>query len=162
RERPGARHQAEGKSQKPEPGPAQPAADEKGSVEVSGRVVDPDGKPVAGAKVFFVRYLLGLSNPPPLTVTSDAEGRFRLRVSRTGYQEDYQKTQWLRGAVIALGKDFAPGWVGGENVEKLANVTIKLRKDVPIEGRVVDLQGEPVAGVSVQVRSVSIREDGGD
>src|SRR5262249_44939491 len=151
-------------SQKPGPAAAQPpAADEEGDrVEVSGRVVDPDGKPVAGAKVFFARYILGLRNPPPPAVTSDAEGRFRLRVSRAGYQEDYEKAQWLRGAVVALGKGFAPGWVGGDNAEQLTDVTVKLARDVPIEGRVVDLQGRPVAGVSVQVRSVRFREDGGD
>jgi RNA polymerase sigma factor (sigma-70 family) len=165
RERPAESQRSEVRGQKSEVGNQGPqrAAEEKGdSVAVSGCVVDPEGKPVAGAKVFFVRYILGERNPPPPTVISDDDGRFRLRVSRTGYQEAHEKNLWLRGAVIALGKDFAPGWVGGDNIEKLANVTIRLRNDVPIEGRVLDLQGQPVAGVSVQVRSVRLRENGGD
>jgi RNA polymerase sigma factor (sigma-70 family) len=150
---------------KPQPGPAaaKPAANEKAdAVEVSGRVVDPDGKPFAGAKVFFARYILGEDGPPPPTVTSDAEGRFRLRVSRAGYPEEYMKPQWMRGAVVAVGQGFAFGWAGAGSAEKLADVTIKLAREVPIEGRVVDLQGQPIAGVTVQVRSVRCREDGGD
>jgi hypothetical protein len=137
------------------------STDEKDdAVLVSGRVVDPDGKAVAGAKVFFARCITrtpdASSGPPPIT---DADGRFRLPVSRTGYKDDY-KSLWMRGAVVALGKGFAFGWVGADNAEKLTNVAVQLRRDVPIEGRVVDLQGKPVAGVNVQMRSVSFREDG--
>jgi RNA polymerase sigma factor (sigma-70 family) len=142
-----------------------PATDEKGdSIEVSGRVVDPSGKPVAGAKVFFKRYILDLGEQPPGAVTSDAEGRFRLRVARTGYRTgyDHEKTHWLRGAVVAVARGFAPGWVGADNVEKLANVTVQLVRDVPIEGRVVDLEGKPIAAVSVRVRSVGFRLEGED
>jgi RNA polymerase sigma factor (sigma-70 family) len=141
------------------------AADEKADgIEVSGRVVDPDGKPFAGAKVFFARSVLAFRDtpPPPPTATSDAQGRFRLRVPRAGYQTDHEKGHWLQGAVVAVGQGFAPGWAGGDNAEKLADVTIKLTRDVPVEGRVVDLQGRPVAGVKVQVLSVKVREDGGD
>jgi hypothetical protein len=150
-------------SQKPGPAAAKPTAAEKGdSIEVSGRVVDPDGKPFAGAKVFFARYILALRAPPPPAVTSDAEGRFRLRVSRTGYQSEDEKAHWLRGAVVALAKGDGHGGVGADNAEKLANVTVKLVKEVPIAGRVVDLQGKPIAGVRVRVLSVSFRADGGD
>jgi RNA polymerase sigma factor (sigma-70 family) len=136
-------------------------AQEQGdSIAVSGRVVDPAGKAFPGATVFFARYILGERNRPAAAVTSDAQGRFRLRVSRTGYQEDYEKNLWLRGAVVAVGQGFAPGWVGADSALKLTNVTIKLGKDVPIHGRVVDLQGKPIAGVSVQLRNVAFREDG--
>jgi RNA polymerase sigma factor (sigma-70 family) len=162
RERPAGSPKPEGGSPKPHPAAAaaRPAGEKGDSVPVSGRVVDPEGKPVAGAKVFFARYILGLRNLPPVAITSDAKGRFRLDVSRTGYQEDYEKNLWLRGAVVAVRRGFAPGWVGADSADKLANVTIKLGKDVPIKGRVVDLQGKPVAGVRVQVRSVAFCEDG--
>jgi hypothetical protein len=93
-------------SRKPEP-PAPrerakpPAADEKrNSVEVSGRVVDPDGKPVAGAKVFYAHNVLAFHRdpppPPPPSVTTDAKGRFRFRVSKTGYLFAVEKGDWLR------------------------------------------------------------------
>src|SRR5262249_39336645 len=134
------------------------------SVAVSGRVVDPEGKPVAGAKVFFARGILAHRDPPPPpppAVTSAADGRFRLRVSRTGYPEEYMKAQWMRGAVVALGKGFGFGWAGADSAEKLTDVTVRLGKDVPIEGRVLDLQGQPVAGVRVSPRLVRFQETGG-
>jgi RNA polymerase sigma factor (sigma-70 family) len=151
-------------SQKSEDRGQKPAADEKGdSVEVRGRVVDPAGKPVAGAKVYFARYIL--PDPPAQpsdTATSDAEGRFRLRVSRLGYSEQYMKARWMQGAVVAVGQGTTFGWAGAFSAEKLTNTTIKLGKEVPITGRVLDLEGKPIAGVSVQVRGVRVRQDGGD
>src|SRR5262249_34506150 len=126
----------------------------------------PDGKSVAGAKVFFARSMLDRRDEPPPappTVTSDAEGRFRLSVSRSGYKahDEYEKEHWLQGAVVAVGRGYGPGFVRADNAEKLANVTVPLMKDVPIEGRMVDLQGKPVAGARVQVRSFA-GDDGPD
>jgi RNA polymerase sigma factor (sigma-70 family) len=158
RQPPAGSQKSEVKGQKPV------AADEKGdSVEVSGRVVGPDGKPVAGARVYFARYILREPAPQPAaTVTSDADGRFRLRVSRTGYPEQYMKPQWMRGAVVAVGQGNTFGWAGADSAEKLTNVTITLARDVPIAGRVLDLEGKPIAGARVQVRGVRVRQDGGD
>jgi RNA polymerase sigma factor (sigma-70 family) len=139
------------------------AADDKSdSVEVSGRVVAPDGKPFAGAKVYFAHYIQ--RDPPagPAAVSSDAEGRFRLRVSRTGYPEKFMKAVWMQGAVVAVGQGNTFGWAGADHADQLTNVTIRLSRDVPITGRVLDLQGKPIAGVSVQVRGVRVRQDGGD
>jgi RNA polymerase sigma factor (sigma-70 family) len=150
-------------SPKPEPAAAKerekpPATDEKGdSVEVSGRVVDPDGKPVAGAKVFFARSNLAFRRdpppPPPPSVSTDAKGRFRFRVSKTGYLFAVEKVDWLSGGVFAVASGYAAGSVYNDRAEKLVDVTIKLTRDVPIQGRVFDLEGRPVAGVSVRVQS---------
>jgi RNA polymerase sigma factor (sigma-70 family) len=132
------------------------------SVEVSGRVVDPDGKPFAGATVFFTHYILSGRGSRPPAVTSDAAGRFRLRVSRTGYPEEYMKAHWMRGAVVAVGRGFGFGWAGTDDAAKLTDVTVRLTREVPITGRVIDLQGKPIGGVTVQVRGVRCRQDGGD
>jgi RNA polymerase sigma factor (sigma-70 family) len=140
-----------------------PAVDEKGnSVEVSGRVVDPDGKPVSGAKVFFARSVLAFFRdpppPPPASVSTDAKGRFRFRVSKTGYLFAEEKAEWLEGGLVGVAPGYGPGWAYGEGAEKLVDVTIKLVKDVPIKGRVLDLEGKPVAGVSVRVRGYYLAE----
>ncbi len=154
--------------QKPAAAPARaaalaPAVQEKGnSALVSGRVVGPDGKPVSGAKVFFARNVLAFerASPPPLppAAAADARGRFRLRVSRTGYLFAEEKADWLQGGVVAVAPGYGPGWVYNDSAEKLADVTIKLVKDVPIKGRVRDLEGKPVAGVSVRVKSYYLGE----
>jgi RNA polymerase sigma factor (sigma-70 family) len=164
REPPGGSPQAAVRMQEPAPAAAPPpAADTEGdSVEVSGRVVDPEGKPVAGAQVFFARNVLAFWRdpppPPPRPTTTDAEGRFRFRVSTTGYLFAEEKADWLQGSVVGVAPGYGPGWVYNDSAEKLADVTIKLIKDVPIEGRVLDLEGKPVAGVSVRVRSYHLRD----
>jgi RNA polymerase sigma factor (sigma-70 family) len=132
------------------------------TVLVTGRVVDPAGKPVAGAKVYYSRSTLLLRDPPPpppAPATADARGQFRFRISRTGYLAEYEKAYWLQGAVIGVSPGYGPAWVGRDNAEKLSDVTLKLVKDVPIEGRVLDLEGKPIAGVSVRVRGFHLRED---
>jgi RNA polymerase sigma factor (sigma-70 family) len=173
RESPAGSPKSDARNQKPEPAATKDAAKRQATdepddaIDVNGRVVDLDGRPFVGAKVFFARSVLVRRDapaPPPPAVTTDADGRFRLRVSRTGYLpgDEYEKDHWLRGVVVAVGQGFGPGWVGAASAEKLTNVTVKLTKEVPIAGRVLDLQGQPVAGVSVQVRSVHCRQDGGD
>jgi RNA polymerase sigma factor (sigma-70 family) len=132
------------------------------NVRVSGRVIDPTGKPVGEAKVFFARSFFPSSDPPPPVVMSDAEGRFNLAISRTGYVNEYDKDRWLTGAVVAVAPGHAPGWVKADHVEKLKDPTIALKNDVPIQGRLIDLQGLAIAGVEVQVRTIGIRADGGD
>ena len=52
---------------------------EWGTVEVPGRVVGPDGKPVAGATIFLRKY--GVRVPGRKT-TTDAEGQFRFTTFR--------------------------------------------------------------------------------
>jgi RNA polymerase sigma factor (sigma-70 family) len=165
REQPVERQKPEVSSQKPKPAAAPPpAADEKGdSIEMSGRVVDPAGKPVAGAKVFFARTVLAFHRDPPPppprpATTTDAQGRFRFRVRRTGYLYAEEKADWLQGGLVAVAQGYGPGWGYNDSVEKLAGVTIKLIKDVPIAGRVLNLEGKPVAGVSVRVRSYHLRD----
>jgi RNA polymerase sigma factor (sigma-70 family) len=163
-QQPAAQPKSQAANQAAQPAPAREGAkDEKETIEVSGRVVDPDGKPVAGAKVFYTRAVLAFwRDPPPpappTPTTTDAEGRFRFRVSRTGYLFAEEKADWLKGGVVGVAEGYGPGWVYNDGAEKRAGVTIQLIKDVPIEGRVLDLEGRPVAGVSVRVRSYHLGE----
>ncbi|MDT9002221.1 carboxypeptidase regulatory-like domain-containing protein [Paucibacter sp. APW11] len=59
---------------------AAPALAQNTTAAVGGRVVSPDGKPVAGAQVVIRHVESGSSN----TLTSDAEGRFSIRGLRVG------------------------------------------------------------------------------
>src|SRR5262249_18275667 len=56
-------------------------------------------------------------------------------------------------AVIA---GYGPAWATVYKPEPLADCTLKLVKDdVPIDGRVVDLEGRPIRGVTVRVMGVN-------
>jgi RNA polymerase sigma factor (sigma-70 family) len=130
--------------------PVVPAAlPKEDTVAISGRVLDPEGKPFEGAKLYvaFQRdFALEHRPPPAVRATSQARGRFQLSVPKAEFDES--KTQ-----VVALAPGYGPGWVELERPEAAANLTLQLVKDdVPINGRVLDLQGRPLSGITVHVR----------
>jgi RNA polymerase sigma factor (sigma-70 family) len=147
---------------KPPPGAALPAAaaakadgpreNPSGEVQVSGRVLDPDGSPFAGAKVSFHRHRPGPGDTA--AVVTDSEGRFRFRIRRTIDEREDGGSGVLRGVVVGVANGHGPGLVFTSSAEQLANVTVRLLKDMPVEGRVLSLEGQPIAGVRLHVRDV--------
>src|SRR5262249_54887040 len=148
---PAAPQQAKGSPQpSAEKKPAEPAKDkEKGPIDVSGQVLDPDGKPAAGAKV----YLLGSKRIGAEAVaTADADGKFRF----TAKPEDVG----FDGRVLAAAEGHAPDWIDLSRCEQGA-VTLRLRTDdVPFTGRVVTLEGQPVAGATVEAERLGAPAEG--
>jgi RNA polymerase sigma factor (sigma-70 family) len=120
------------------------------TVLVAGRVLGPDGKPVGGAKVFF--HTKGKSKEGTRT---GADGRFRLEVSKAEIEG--------RGQVVASVAGLGPDWLRLRGRPDLKDITLHLVKDdLPISGRILDLEGMPIAGLSVEVASLEARVNGGD
>src|SRR5262249_12953139 len=110
------------------------------------RVVDTAGKPVAGAKLFLVSPWQANSSLPAakLQATTDADGRFEFRAK--------SHSPTMLGFLVATAHGYGPNSSPADPNEDL---TITLPKDdVPITGRVVDLQGKPVAGATISVLHV--------
>jgi RNA polymerase sigma factor (sigma-70 family) len=134
---------------------AQAAGEDEGEVvEVGGRVLDPDGRPFAGARIVFhnqkPREKDLPTGPPPARATSDADGRFRFQIGDPGLRLLQARARWSHPTVAALAAGYGPGWATFTSAETARDLTIRLvRDDVPIEGRVLDLEGRPVAGVTV-------------
>jgi RNA polymerase sigma factor (sigma-70 family) len=136
---------------------APPRADEARpeSVTYAGRVIDSDGNPVAGAKLFAVYYTPKVV-PIPEGGTTDKDGKFKFTVPTKDFDGSASAQPWNEVVVYAV----APGY--GLNLADFnqarpdyANLTLHLAKDdVPITGRITDLQGKPVAGASVTVREL--------
>jgi protocatechuate 3,4-dioxygenase beta subunit len=149
---------------KPGPVPAAEKANSPGEpAEVRGRVLDPEGKPVAGARVSY------LQNKPPqeqaafypsaFSGAADGSGRFRLAVTMHG-RSPYRAFNPI-GTLTATAPGYAPAAIHVGAPEELEDFTLRLVKDdVPIEGRLIDLEGKPVAGVTV--RPVHVRANLGD
>ncbi len=117
---------------------AQPPAD---AAEVSGRVLDPDGKPLAGARLYLLEASRPAQTPPAARATTDGEGRFRLALGDGGK------------VLFAAADGYGPAWT--RDLAGPGEVTLRLaRDDVPISGRILDLEGRPLAGVTLRVQEL--------
>ncbi len=133
---------------------------------VSGRVIDPDGKPIAGATVTAARYRRGnighfnqFSERQELDRSlTDRAGRFRLTFEDTDVSasEDQELSHpWSRPAIVAWAPGFGPAWPEALAKDVTEDKPLELvRDDVPITGRVVDLEGRPVGEASIRVQMV--------
>jgi protocatechuate 3,4-dioxygenase beta subunit len=118
---------------------------------VSGQILDPDGRPAAGAKVYIIPLADEMALRRP-RVTTGADGRFTLSVTRS---ELPAMPDWFdarrRIQVIAEAAGFGPAWSDEGEVTSGGPVVLRLaRDDVPIEGTIADLEGRPVAGAKIR------------
>jgi len=120
-------------------------------IVITGTVIDTDGKPVGGAIVEPVRV-------PDLNTTSNAEGRFRFELPAT-----------RRGSDVIVSAKLADGsrqGFAGVYYPTLANEaesplfrfrepTIVLHPKITMTGKVVDADGQAIAGASVAATAFS-------
>jgi hypothetical protein len=138
---------------KPEVEPKAPAAQEKQERTVAGRVLDAEGKPVAEAEVALVAHGWDFAAKDYEVLkkgVADKDGRFRLSgpwhasgeslllVGKTGYGFH----------LLALSPE-----------ARQQETTLTLPPEQPLRGRLLDLQGQPVAGVKVGVMRIGTRDD---
>jgi beta-lactamase regulating signal transducer with metallopeptidase domain len=118
-----------------------------GARRFSGHVLQPDGKPAAGAQVYFTRS----STPPdggPQAMTG-SQGEFEFTVGA----DALFGALWLRIVAVKLG--FGPVWIDAGDLKKTSGLTLTLANDeMPIEGRLLNLEGRPVAGATVRVEEI--------
>jgi RNA polymerase sigma factor (sigma-70 family) len=154
---------------RPKPG----SADTAGTFPARGRVLDPDGKPVAGARVYVRPYAeRAWSENDPMTArqkghvaSTDANGRFHFELDKGASDGSFWRgvTGWHKAQIAVAAPGFAPAWVEAGDMVKRGEMALRLvRDDVPVRGRVVDSQGRPVAGVVVRIRAIWEVNDGVD
>jgi RNA polymerase sigma factor (sigma-70 family) len=130
--------------------PHSPARSDSGPILLAGGiVVDPDGRPVPGASVRLMILGSG-SGGPDLRTTSGPEGRFLLSLPRDASDRLAEaRAGTLR--LVATAPGHGLGWADPKFGE---NLLVPLVADLPIEGRIVDAQGRPIAGVKVKTHNV--------
>ncbi len=121
--------------------------------EVQGRVLGPDGKPAANAEVFVCARWAGVGEAqkdkgektPPARATTDADGKYRFSATQAEMDQNV--------SVVAVAKNLGPDWVPltrlnwGGGLPDLRLV----KDDVPISGRVLDLESQPISGATVSI-----------
>jgi protocatechuate 3,4-dioxygenase beta subunit len=156
-----------GRAEKPGRGAAIDDAGE--AVTFRGRVLDPDGKPLAGAEITLWCHLgywaayrawhpdtAGPLRPRSLATTGE-DGRFTATFRKSEVTENplnMWERPWRHVQVVAAAKGYGPDWASLVSWDK-EEVTLRLAKDdVAVKGRVLDLEGRPVVGAGVRVARV--------
>jgi RNA polymerase sigma factor (sigma-70 family) len=136
------------------------------TIKLGGRVLDPDGRPLPGAKLWLAFQGIDWtwsSRVPQVRGATGPDGRFSLAVS----DDDPEVKRALRmtsgwpggfGAIqlVATADGYGPAWT--DLVGAKGEVELRLvRDDVSVEGRLISLEGRPLAGIEVQTLMV---EDG--
>jgi hypothetical protein len=124
---------------------------------VVGRVLDPQGKPVAGASVMV--YARSMIFQPATSAersfvkqlgraSSDVSGRFRVDVPRTS------SSRHDGFGAVALAPGFGVAWIDLDPDDDRPPADITLRPEQVIRGRLFDLQGQPAALVKLSVAAI--------
>lgn len=126
----------------------------KETVTVRGRVLDPDGKPVKDARLYWPRVpktepRIGDEIEISQRAKSDVEGRFRFELPRSDIHPE-----WPNVCLLAVADGYGADGVELPKGNPSPKVTLRLVKDQPIEGRVISTEGKPLAGVNVRIMAV--------
>ncbi len=129
---------------------------------IRGVVLDPDGKPVAGATVAPALTGSGnsLTGDTRFSVETDKDGAYTMNLPASGdisynlvaHDGKYQETRtWGNGIIPPF--QTKPGQV-------LADVTLRLTRAATVRGKVVDaVSGQPIAGRDVRASAADKREN---
>ena len=133
-------------------------------VEVSGRVQAPDGRPYSGAKIYFFRPDDALPAEEPRVVdpearavraTSGPDGTFKFQAVAGDFAGVVRAYPTSQPTISAVAQGYGPGWVCCASAYDATDVTLKLVKDdVPISGRVLNLEGRAVAEATAHIMGV--------
>jgi len=141
-----------------------PKEDEAVESGATVRILDPDGKPAAGAAVYrSSTAMLYLDHEPrtaALETRTGPDGSFRLSPddakaaldgkARLVVTPDDAKAALRKARFVVTAEGCGPAFVEQSTGDGM-KVLHLVKDDVPIRGRVIDIQGRPVAGATIQV-----------
>jgi RNA polymerase sigma factor (sigma-70 family) len=128
----------------------QAKAPEGETLTYQGRVLGPDGKPAAGAALSIVAAG-SLHEPadPVFKTKADANGAFHFTLPKAEMDKAVALTPWATVTILATAGGLGLDWVELRKPPD-EDLTFKLVDDsVPISGRILDLQGRPIAGAKI-------------
>ncbi len=136
-----------------------PAKEEHGDlVSVRGQVLTAEGRPAVGAKVSAIWDVQTWDAwyRPIATVNTGPNGLFELVFRKSQFGKSPNRIdEWQQTVIEVQADGCCFEWIYWPKIDATRPLVFKLSPDFPIHGRVVDLQGQPVAGVAVCLLSVS-------
>ena len=133
-----------------------------GRMTVDGSVVDPSGRPMAGVPV----ELIGRERRPMVAGdewrspyaslgrgTTGADGRFRFDAERTS------RVGFLQVQAVAAAPGFGLSWAAPNPDAEQPAGEIRLRPEQVISGKLIDLNGKPIAGLEIFVKTLRRHDD---
>jgi RNA polymerase sigma factor (sigma-70 family) len=93
---------------------------------------------------------------PPVRAVTGTDGRFQFAVPKAHLKAPYH--QDVDVIAVADGYGFAWRWFPKE--EPFTDLTLRLTADVPLQGRILTLEGQPVPGVTVKMGGICTGPDG--
>ena len=139
---------------------ASPTASADETPMLRGRVLLPDGKPAAGAGVYWVQF----KSPPPRKpedmvfekrAATDDEGRFELSLMR--HDAPLEK---MPRPLIAYLPGYGLDWLEIVQDQAPPDAVLRLVEDSPVRGRVTDTEGRHVAGAKITVNKIAASPNG--
>jgi hypothetical protein len=142
-------------------------ADPSRTINLYGTVFGPEDRPVAGARLYL--SVDEWSAPIELGTTGD-DGSYCFEVSEKKLRRTVGHSVTLfhqKASLIAVAEGLGPAWVvlpsveGGRmgEMQHQYDRDFRLVADFPIAGRVVDIEGQPVAGAVVSVGGIQELSD---
>ncbi len=123
-------------------------ANDDGTRRFSGTVVQPDG-PVSGARVVFER--VDVKDVVELKATTDDRGRFDFSIPADQIASPFGTR------IVALKPGFGPAWIDPDAQQNFTDLRLTLAvDDLPIEGRILTLEGRPVVGATVRAVGIGL------
>jgi BlaR1 peptidase M56 len=133
-----------------EPGPKGDEAPESGATVT---VLDPDGNPASGAAVYRTSATFRQVEEPSTAVLltrTGPDGSFRLSPADTRAALDHNVPPGYAPQVVVTAEGCGPAFVDSSVGDDWKRIRL-VKDDVPIRGRLIDLQGRPVVGAAIQI-----------
>jgi RNA polymerase sigma factor (sigma-70 family) len=142
------------KKEQPAPAAAPGPGEAGDRLTVRGRVLDPDGKPLAGAELYLGGHTRPKAPAYPVRATTGASGAFAFTFAWSELGKADPDDPLYQ--VLAVAAGYGCAWTTADPTAA-SDVTLRLVKDAPVKGRILDADGKPVAGARLTVTGVAAK-----
>jgi protocatechuate 3,4-dioxygenase beta subunit len=91
---------------------------------------------------------------PQFTTTSGSDGQFRSSVPKSELEHQSRDDYWNSVSIVAVAEGFGFDQIRVSKETPAQPLVLKLTPDAPIRGRILDIDGQPVANARIRVKDV--------